>query len=138
MEASRAQRILLFLAILYGLASLIHFIHNAVYLHDYPNMPTSFTALGVYLAWLVIAAFGCAGYLLYRGGWPRSGLLVLGIYTLFGFDSLGHYVLAPLSAHTVAMNATILSEIGAAAALLLFVLYLLPERLRGGSHGLDS
>ena len=119
----RNERILLFLAVAYGIASLIHFVHNAVYLHQYPNMPPSITALRVYAAWLVVAAVGCAGYFLYRRGWPRLGLLVMAIYALLGFGGLDHYALAPPTAHTVAMNTTILCEVAAAAALLLFSIY---------------
>ncbi|WP_455205685.1 hypothetical protein [Kaarinaea lacus] len=38
-----------------------------------------------------------------------------------GLDSLGHYVLAPLSDHTMAMNSTILFEVAAAALVLTMV-----------------
>jgi hypothetical protein len=116
---------LLGLTIVYGLASLIHFVHNAVYLHEYPQMPASFTAFGVYAAWWVVATVGCVGYCLYRWGPRRIGLLVMAVYALMGLDSLGHYVLAPLAAHSIGMNATILGEVGTAALLLAFTAYLL-------------
>ena len=122
---------LLWLAVIYGVASLIHFVHNGLYLHDYPNMPTWLTALGVYAAWLVVATVGCAGYGLYRWGARRIGLLVMALYALLGLDSLGHYVVAPLAAHSMAMNATILGEVGSAAALLVFTGYLFRAETRG-------
>jgi hypothetical protein len=129
-QTGRSALALLSLAILYGVASLTHFVHNALYLHDYPKMPTWITSLGVYAAWLVVATVGCVGYGLYRWGARKIGLLVLAIYALMGLDSLAHYVLAPLAAHSMAMNATILGEVGSAAVLLVFVAYLLFAEIR--------
>ena len=116
----RSERILLFLVVAYGVASLAHHAHNAVYLHQYPNMPRSLTSAHVWLAWLVVASVGCAGYWLYRSNRPRMGLLVIALYALLGLAGLDHYTLAPPAAHTMAMNATIWGEVVAAAALLLF------------------
>jgi hypothetical protein len=44
-------------------------------------------------------------------------LLIL-LLAIFGFDGLGHYTLAPVSEHTVMMNATIWLEVLAAILLL--------------------
>ena len=49
---------LLPLMLVYGAASLLHFIHNALYLRDYPNLPAWLTSGGVIAAWLVVAAVG--------------------------------------------------------------------------------
>jgi hypothetical protein len=116
----RTEWLLLLLVVVYGIASLAHFSHNAVYLHQYPNLPPSLTTARVWLAWLVVASVGGAGYWLYRSNRPRAGLLLIAIYALLGFAGLDHYTLAPPSAHTLAMNATIWSEFVTAAALLLF------------------
>jgi hypothetical protein len=43
---------------------------------------------------------------------------VVGIYGVLGLDGLGHYGLAPPSAHTSTMNLTIGLEVAAALALL--------------------
>ena len=40
---------------------------------------------------------------------------------MLGFGGLDHYTVAPVSAHTVAMNLTILLEAATAAVLLVFV-----------------
>ncbi len=40
----RESRILLFLTIVYGAASLLHFAHNAIFLWQYPNLPVWLTA----------------------------------------------------------------------------------------------
>ena len=117
MRASE-QRTLLILVLLYVLASLVHFIHNAEYLPEYPGLPPSWTRSGVYLAWLGMTALGLCGWWLVSRGHVTAGALVLAAYALCGLDSLGHYFVAPFSAHTGAMNATILVEVAAAALVL--------------------
>jgi hypothetical protein len=120
----------LFLAIAYGVASLVHFFHNATYLRQYPGMPAWLTAVGVWSAWCATAAIGAAGYWIYRSVSERAGLLMLALYAALGFAGLDHYAVAPVAAHSVAMNATILCEVVAAAVLLLFVSRLLLARPR--------
>ena len=124
MSAIRASphRSLTALVVILGGASLLHFIHNAEFLGDYPNMPASWSRLSVYVAWAWMTALGLAGWLLVRRGAPGFGLPLLAVYSLLGLVSLGHYVLAPMPAHTMVMNATILLEVAAAAALLIEVL----------------
>jgi hypothetical protein len=108
--------VLQLLLAVYAIASLLHFIHNAESLPDYPGLPPTWTRLGVYAVWVGITAVGLYGWWLLRLGWRFTGLGVVLAYALFGLDSLGHYVVAPMSSHTVAMNATILAEVVAAAA----------------------
>ena len=115
------DRLLLTLIIIYGVASLLHFVHNAVYIDAYPNLPAWITPAVVYVSWLVIAATGAVGYWLYRRGSRAFGLMVIGVYALFGFAGLDHYTLAPASAHSMAMNATILGEVITASALLIVI-----------------
>ena len=112
---------LMTLMIIYGAASLFHFVHNATYIQDYPNLPAWITPVGVYVSWCVIAAVGVLGYWLYRSVSRGFGLVVIAIYALFGFDGLDHYMLAPMGAHTFVMNASILTEVAAAAVLLVYV-----------------
>jgi hypothetical protein len=124
-----SRRILLALLVAYGVASLVHFIHNAEFLADYPGMPSSWTREGVYLVWLAMSLIGVVGWLLASRGFQVAGLLLVALYAVCGLDSLGHYVLAPLSAHTMAMNSTILLEVTAAALVLAETLRLLARRL---------
>jgi hypothetical protein len=112
---------LLPLMLVYGAASLLHFMHNAVYLRDYPNLPVWLTSAGVVGAWLVVAATGVLGYLLYSRVSRIAGLMGITAYAVLGFGGLDHYTVAPVSAHTVAMNLTILLEAATAAVLLAFV-----------------
>ena len=121
LPAPSADAALLPLMLVYGAASLLHFVHNAVYLHDYPNLPAWLTAGGVAAAWLLVAGVGVLGYLLYSRVSRVAGLIVIAVYAVLGFGGLDHYTVAPVAAHTVAMNLTILLEAATAAVLLIFV-----------------
>jgi len=116
------------LLLLYLAASLLHFTHNAEYLADYPNLPVWLDRADVYLAWLGLAGVGVAGWMLQRIGWRIAGLLLIGVYAVFGFDGLLHYTRAPMGAHTAAMNFTIWFEVAAAALLLLAVVTALAKQ----------
>jgi hypothetical protein len=113
--------VLLSLILAYCAASLLHFVHNAVYLHDYPNMPAALSAARIYAAWCGITAVGVVGYWLHRAGYRVAGLVVIAVYAALGFGGLEHDTLAPVSAHSFAMNLTISLEALAAAALLIAV-----------------
>jgi len=108
------------LMLLYGAASLLHFVHNAVYIQSYPNLPKWLTPLGVYASWCAIAAVGVLGYWLFRKVSQATGLVIIAVYALLGFGGLDHYVVAPMGAHSLVMNATILIEVTTAAMLLGF------------------
>jgi hypothetical protein len=114
---------LLTLILVYGAASLAHFAHNAVYLNLYPNMPTWLTPLGVSTAWLGVAAIGAVGYYLFRKGLTVTGLAVISLYAALGFAGLDHYAIAPISAHSMMMNATIVAEVIAASVLLVVIVW---------------
>jgi len=122
------------LTLLYGVASLVHFAHNAEFLMDHPNLPSWLTRVQVYVVWLGITALGVLGYVLLRAGRVVAGLLLLAAYAALGLDGLLHYGRAPLAAHTLAMNATIWFEVLAAAALLVVVGVLAARRLRPGAR----
>jgi hypothetical protein len=113
--------LLLPLMLVYGAASLLHFLHNVIYLKAYPNLPAWLTVGGVIEAWLVVAGVGTLGYLFYSRVSRLPGLALIAVYALFGFAGLDHYVVAPVSAHSVAMNLTILLEVALALVLLAYV-----------------
>ena len=98
--------------------SLVHHVHNAEFLDDYPNLPAWLSVGSVYAAWLVATALGFAGYLLWRSGHRVIGTVLLLAYGCYGLDALVHYFLAPAAAHSLAMHSTIGLEAAAGAFLL--------------------
>jgi len=106
----RIDMLLIFL-VAYGAASLLHHVHNAEFLTEYPNMPAWLSRAQVYAAWVGVTEVGLAGYLLMRWRYRLGGLLALGIYGALGLYGLAHYVVAPPSSHTSAMNITIWLEV---------------------------
>ena len=115
--------------LIYGAASLVHFIHNAEFLAAYPNMPSWLSRADVYVAWLGLTSIGVLGYALAAFGYRLLGLSVVVVYAALGMDSLGHYVVAPMSAHTTAMNLTIVLEVTTAAVLLIKSLSLIARSI---------
>ena len=113
--------VLLLSALACAAASLLHHVHNAEFLHEYPNMPPWLTPAGVYAAWLAVNLVGLAGYALLRWKYRLAGLALLGIYGALGFYGLAHYAVAPLSSHTMAMHMTIGLEVVTALMLLITV-----------------
>jgi len=108
--SARLPRHVLALVMVYFIASLAHFTHNAEYIAFYPNMPGWLTRGKVYLAWLGITCIGIAGLVFSRLGLRAIGALLVGVYGAFGLDGLAHYTLALCSDHTLAANVTIWSE----------------------------
>ena len=124
-----AGRALPWLLLLYCGASFLHFVHNAEYLADYPNLPAWISRASIYIAWCAIFAMGLGGYRLFRRSQALLGLILLAIYTALGLDGLLHYGRAPISAHTFGMNLTIWTEVVAAALALGAVLWIAASRL---------
>ena len=127
---SSLNRTLLALVMTHAAASLLHFVHNATFLADYPNMPIWITPGGIYAVWLAEAAVGAAGVWLFLRG-RMIGLALIAIYAALGFAGLDHYMLAPISAHTLAMNATIWLETATGVVLLAFAALRMAASMRG-------
>lgn len=127
---SVANRSLIVLVLVHAATSLLHFVHNAVFLDDYPNMPAWISPAGVYGVWLAEAAIGAAGAVLWLRGRAAAGLALLAVYAVLGLAGLDHYTLAPMSAHTIAMNATIWLETATGIALLALVAWTFMGRAR--------
>lgn len=83
-----AEKTLLVLLLIYGAASLAHFVHNAEFLADYPNLPISWTRAGVYFAWIGVTVVGVGGWVLVARGYRLAGLLLLAVYAALGLDKL--------------------------------------------------
>jgi len=128
--ADRAARALPLVMLAYAAASLVHFAHNATHLQDYPHMPPWLTPARVYGAWAALTALGVCGYWLARRVSPAAGLLLIALYGLCGFGGFEHYALAPMRAHSAAMNASIVAEAVAAAVLLWYLARYRPVLMR--------
>ena len=122
-------KLFLVLTAAYFCASLAHFGHNAEFICEYPNLPAWLSRAKVYAAWTAITCVGAFGFVLIGKRLVAAGLLFIAGYAALGFDSLGHYAVAPMALHTLTANITILSEIVAAALLLASTLHLLTTRL---------
>jgi len=120
----RSSACLPWLFALYAAATLLHFAHNAEYLAQYPNLPTSWSRAEVYAAWCCVMALGLVGYGLYALGPRNVGLTILGLYSVLGFGGLFHYTRAPMAHHATMMNVTIWAEAAAGSLLLTNVLLL--------------
>jgi hypothetical protein len=107
--------------LIYGLASFLHFTHNAVFLRDYPNMPPGLTSGGVYLAFAIVVGVGVLGYRLVRSGYRRLGRTVIALYALLGFAGLDHYCRCADKRTFDGMHATIAAEVAMAAILMVSV-----------------
>ena len=127
---STRHAVLLLLLATYAAASLFHYVHNAVYLEEYPNMPAWLSPAEVYAAWCAVTAVGIVGYITIRHGFPILGLILIAVYGVLGLDGLQHYRLAPLSAHTFMMNLTIWLEAFAASAVLIGVAGFMAKQIR--------
>lgn len=117
------HRRLTVLMLTFAIASLIHFIHNAEFVSDYPGLPKNWTTNGVYGAWVAMTLFGTFALVLSRTKHQAIGLALVIIYAICGLDSLGHYWVAPFSAHTTMMNVSILIEVFCAFVLALFAAF---------------
>lgn len=134
-RAAQIPRHLLAALAVYCAASLIHFVHNAQYIGEYPNLPAWLTRSKVYLAWLAITSVGAAGVLLLKRGRRLAGLVLVAVYAALGFAGLDHYWLAAISAHSSAMNATIAFEVTAAAIVFAISAVLVFHRVRPTRDG---
>lgn len=121
---------LLLLVLAYAAASLAHHVHNAVYLADYPNMPSWLTPAGVLAAWAGVTAVGVAGWLLVRRGHRAAGIGALALYAALGLYGLAHYGVAPPAAHSAGMHLTIWLEVATAALVLLGIARLAVKHAR--------
>ena len=107
--------------LVYGVTSLMHFAHNAVYLREYPHLPEWLTPIGVWAVFVALTAIGVLGYSVYRFRSRAVGVFLIAAYALLGFAGLDHYVAAPIAAHSIVMNLTIVMEAAAAATLLFYL-----------------
>ena len=74
-------------------SSIVHYTDNYLAFDRFPNdgPGPDVTADSIWIAWVVLTAFGVAGYVLYRRGQVRRGSALLAVYSISGLIGLGHY-----------------------------------------------
>lgn len=107
------------LFVVFFIANLTHFAHNAEYIAFYPGLPVWLTREKVYLAWVAGVSIGLLGLLVCGSKLKSLGLALVAAYGATGIDGLAHYTLALCSEHTLATNLTIWFEVLAGMSLLM-------------------
>ena len=107
------------LFLIFFIANLTHFVHNAEYIAYYPGIPAWLTREKVYLAWVAGVSVGLVGLLVTRTRFKLLGVSLIAAYGALGIDGLAHYTLGLCSEHTLVTNLTIWFEVLAGMALLL-------------------
>jgi hypothetical protein len=127
------SNLLLALLILHMAASLWHHIHNGQFIDEYPGMPKGVPATLAFAvtAWTATSAVGLAGYYWVCNGRRLLGFGAMGLYAAYGLLAFTHYTLAPMSAHSFVMNATILGEALTGLLLLVTVIVFLARTKEG-------
>ena len=119
MQTSTLPKHIQLLFLIFFIANLTHFAHNAEYIAYYPGLPVWLTRETVYLAWAAGASIGLLGLLVVRTRWKLLGVAMVAAYGATGIDGLAHYTLALCSEHTLTTNLTIWFEVLAGLSLLL-------------------
>jgi hypothetical protein len=104
------------------LSTAIHYFDNYIAFDDYP-LPAWITPDGVWIAWLILTAFGGLGYWLYRQHRFWLAYFCLGLYSATGLSTPGHYFYAPFNQFSTKMHAMILSDGSVGMLLLVFVFW---------------
>lgn len=104
--------------------SLVHYADNYAAFDLYPQEGAVIEVSrdAVWISWLVFAAFGAAGYRLYRRGRFQAASLCLGVFSVSGLISLGHYSARGMSELAWWRHASIWIDIVLGAMVLAFAL----------------
>jgi len=104
------------------LASGSHFLHNAVFLEDYPGPPWIPGPWFVVAAWCLIAAVLVLGYRWHRAGEPRKALVAICLYCASCILVFGHYIYGSPRSFDALTNLLIVTEGAAGITLLVYFL----------------
>ena len=90
MDRMRALNVVFFTAVA---VSVVHYTDNTLNFDSFPQGGSGpeVTRDTIWIAWIVLTAFGVAGYLSYRAGQIRRGAVLLAAYSLSGLVGIGHY-----------------------------------------------
>jgi multisubunit Na+/H+ antiporter MnhC subunit len=109
--------------------SIVHYTDNTVRFSAYDKGdPFVSGAWQIVLAWVILTAIGVLAYLRTRQErwWPAVAFM--GVYSLVGLVSFGHYTFAPVSEYDALQNTLILTDIVSGLSVLGFALWLMFRR----------
>lgn len=117
-----SQSILKLILIASLVSTAIHFTDNYRFIEYYPQ-PAWITAPSVYQSWMILTIIGLIGYWLYRLRKFWFAYLCLGIYSLTGLASPGHYLYGSWSQFSFKMHLFIWTDAITSSAVLGFVVW---------------
>ncbi|MGL4618029.1 hypothetical protein [Chroococcidiopsis sp.] len=121
MNNQKNRSLLIALLIINAISTILHYTDNFLYYDKYPQ-PTWITPDSIYLAWIVLTIFGVVGYVLYVKGIFWAAYVCLGVYSITGLSSPGHYFYAAQNIFTGKMHLLIWTDAIAGISLLIFIL----------------
>ena len=124
-------RPLLIIGFVYLVASLTHFVHNAEFIDEYPNLPAWLARSDVYLAWAATLIPCVLAYWAWARGREAWAFGLFAAWSALGFLGLDHYYIAPVSAHSKSAIFTIFFELLAGAGLLAVSIFYLVKSCAG-------
>ena len=132
----RALNVVFFAAVA---SSVVHYTDNYLAFDEYPNggPGPEVTADAIWIAWVVLTAFGVAGYLVYRRGSVRGGPALLAVYSISGLIGLAHYTAPGMSELAWWRHAHIWLDVACGVAVLAFAVWSV-QRTRAPEAGPDG
>ena len=119
---SQTQAWLITLLIINLVSTAFHYTDNFFFFEQYPA-PTWMETNHVYITWLILTPFAIAGYFFYTKCSFLLAYLCLGIYSITGTSSLGHYFFSSPIELSGKMNALICLDVISGLALLSFLVW---------------
>jgi hypothetical protein len=120
---SRSQRRLLSLLLANVASTVMHYVDNVVFFHEYPEPPWM-TPHIIDGFWFVMTPVALVGYQLIARGFVHWGSGALYLYAAMSLLVLGHYRYAPMNAIGARLHLFILLEALLAIALVAYVAFL--------------
>ncbi|MDV2991409.1 MAG: hypothetical protein N4J56_001063 [Chroococcidiopsis sp. SAG 2025] len=121
MNNQKNRNLLLALLIINAISTMLHYTDNFIFYDKYPQ-PSWITSDSIYLAWLGLTMFGVVGYMLYVKGIFWAAYVCLGIYSITGISSPGHYLYSAQHVFSGKMHLLIWTDAIAGISLLIFIL----------------
>ncbi|NHC37279.1 hypothetical protein [Scytonema millei] len=122
MDGKKINRTALFILLIVNVIStILHYSDNFVSYDKYPQ-PNWITPDSIYLAWIVLTTFGVVGYVLYVKDMFWAAYVCLGIYSITGLSSPGHYLYSVQHVFSGKMHLLIWTDAIAGISLLIFIL----------------